>query len=106
MTHSNRLIMQFEQLAKKTNRDIINAEIEVVTLNELKEVAELIAQSRAAYLKCFFDLAKSHGTTSCSPTDAEMQELQRLRGRFRDLVDASKALETAILRDYLDLNIN
>ena len=105
-SNSNRLIMRFEQLVRQINRDIINPEIDVLTLDELRPVAELLARSRAAYLKRLFTIAKAHAKQDGLPSDEEMSEIRKLRQNYTELADASKALEVAIQREYLDLSVD
>lgn len=104
MTNSNRLLMKFEQLTRQINRDIINPEIEVLTIEELRPVAELVAHTRAAYLKHLFKVSKHHSETGELPNSDELDELHKLRQSYIELADASKSLEIAIQRDYLDMS--
>ncbi|MBB3169268.1 hypothetical protein [Simiduia aestuariiviva] len=101
---TNRLLMEFERLLREANRAAINPILDELTLAKLKPMAELVARARAAYLKRLHDLAVQYEGTEDLPTDAEMTALAELRGRFLDLVEGSKSIETAIQRGYLDVN--
>jgi len=99
----NRLLLRFEQLLRETNREIINPEINVLSIEDLKPVIEMVARARAAYLKALYDLAVTHKKDQSLPSPAEMEGLQTLRTRFLDLADGAKSIEVAIQREYLDI---
>jgi hypothetical protein len=95
--------MQFEQLLREVNREIINPEIEELSLEKLRPIAQMVARSRAVYLKRLYELAQSYKDNKGIPTAEEMIELKLLRERFIDLADGSKSIEISIQRGYLDL---
>jgi hypothetical protein len=99
----NRLLLRFEQLLRETNREIINPEINVLSIEDLKPVVEMVARARAAYLKTLYELSLTHKKDQSLPTSAEMETLQGLRTRFLDLADGAKSIEVAIQREYLDI---
>ncbi len=99
----NRLIMRFEQLLREVNREIINPQIEELSIEQLRPIAELVARSRASYLKQLYDLSKKYNGTTEFPTEAELKELKVSRERFIDLTDGAKSIEISIQRGYLDL---
>lgn len=100
---TNRLILQFEQLLREVNRDIINPEIEELSLKKLRPMAQMVARSRAAYLKHFYNISKQYENTEGLPSPTEMMELKLLRERYVNLADGSKSIEISIQRGYLDL---
>ncbi len=100
---TNRLILQFEQLLREVNREVINPEIEELSLEKLRPMAKMVARSRAAYLKRFYDISKQCDQTEGLPTPEEMMELKLLRERYIDLADGSKSIEISVQRGYLDL---
>ncbi len=102
-TDTNRLLMQLEQLLREINREVINPEIEMLSIDGLRPVVELVARSRAAYLKRVFEVANKHHLSSDIPSQDEMSELRGLRQTYIDLSDASKSVEVAIQRGYLDI---
>lgn len=99
----NRLIMRFEQLLKETNRARINPEIEELSIESMRPIADLVARSRASYLKTLYELAQKYDGSDDFPSDEEMHCLKRLRERFIDLTDGAKSIEVCIQRGYLDL---
>lgn len=102
-TEINRLLLAFERLLREANREAINPILEELTLENLRPVANLVAQARADYLKHLHDLAKQYASKEGLPDEAEMKTLASKRQRFIDLVEGSKSFETAIQRGYLDV---
>tara|TARA_B110000902_G_scaffold61546_1_gene72680 strand:+ start:3845 stop:4165 length:321 start_codon:yes stop_codon:yes gene_type:complete len=100
---TNRLLLQFEQLLREVNREVINSEIEDLSLDKLRPFIHMVAKCRGAYLKSLFDLSVVHSTTKTLPSEEEMAELKVLRERFLDLADGAKSIEISIQRGYLDL---
>ena len=101
--HINRLLMQFEQLLKASNREHINPAIDELCINDLQPIVDLIARSRASYLQHLYELCKKYEGQEEHPSLEEMQKLRAHRLRFEELAEGSKALETSIQRGYLDL---
>lgn len=99
----NRLLMQFEHLLKQANRERINPEIEELAIDDLQPLVDLVARSRAAYLKELYDLSKRYNGKSELPTSDELDHLKASRARFLDLADGAKSIEICIQRGYLDL---
>lgn len=102
-SETNRLLLEFEQLLRVTNREVISSEINVVSLDELNPVIKLVARARAAYLKRLYEIANEHDEGQSMPTKEEMQELRQLHLIFNELVEGSKSIETAIQRGYLEI---
>ncbi len=102
---NNRLLLQLEQLMREINRKAINSEVELLNLDGLRPLVELVARSRAAYLKRLFSMAGAYSESGGLPTNEEMNEVRRLRQNYMDLSDASKSVEIAIQRGYLDLDV-
>lgn len=100
---TNRLLLQFEQLLREVNREVINPEIEELSLEKLRPIIQMVAKSRAAYLKRLYDISKIHDETATLPSKEQMAELKLLRERFIDLADGAKSIEISIQRGYLDL---
>lgn len=99
----NRLLLEYERLMREANHATINPIMEDLSLEDLRPLVEMVARSRAAYLKALHELAAKHQAASALPSDEEMQNLGRLRTSFIDLVEGSKSFETAIQRGYLDV---
>lgn len=98
---SNRLLLLLEQTLKEVNREIIDAEFEKLTINDLKPVLNLVARTRADYLKDLFAVADEF-PDGLPPAD-RVEQLKHHRVRYEELVFASRALETAIERNYLSV---
>ncbi|MDX1451269.1 MAG: hypothetical protein R3183_01845 [Oleiphilaceae bacterium] len=99
----NRLLMQFEHLLKQSNRERINPEIEELAIDDLKPLVDLVARSRATYLKALYELSKKYDGQATLPTQEELEQLKVSRTRFLDLADGAKSIEICIQRGYLDL---
>lgn len=98
---SNRLLMVWEKTLKEVNREIINPKFEVLKIDDLKPVIELVARSRAEFLEELFDIAEEFAKEL--PSEERIARLKQRRERFEELVAASRALEVAIERGYLDV---
>lgn len=96
-------MMQFEQLLRKANRDWINPQIEALSIDGLTPIVTLVARSRARYLKQVYLLCQKYEASDEFPSEAELQELKKLRTCFLDLTDGAKSFEISIQRGYLDL---
>lgn len=101
---TNRLLLEYEQLLKTINREVINPEINVISLEDLHPIAGLVARARANYLKRLYEIAQAHNDSKTLPNEPEIKELKQLRSIFLELVEGSKSIETAIQRGYLDIN--
>lgn len=97
----NRLLLQFEKAVREINREEINPRIDELKLGDLSPVVRMVAHSRARYLKGFFDLAAITGDDL--PMPEQIKKLKIMRETYEELVAASKALEVAIERGYLDV---
>jgi len=100
----NRLLLQIERAMRAINQGTIKPVLPELTLDDLNPVITMVARTRARYLQELFDLA-----TSCqdgSPTDDQIARLRRLRLSYEEQVAAAQALETAIHRGYLDVQID
>lgn len=101
-TEIKRLLMEFERIMRDINRDAINPEIPELHMDQIKPVLQMVADARAEYLAAFFHCPQEAGEDG-KPDDAQIKKLHRLRIRYEELLEASKALETAISRGYLDV---
>ncbi|MCW8932830.1 MAG: hypothetical protein OQL19_21645 [Gammaproteobacteria bacterium] len=98
----NRLLLQFEKAVREINREEINPKIPELKLEGLNPVVQMVARARARYLKGLFDL--SNVLDGELPAPEQIKKLKSLRETYEELVEASKALETAIERGYLDVH--
>jgi hypothetical protein len=99
----NRLLLEFNRLLKKANRDHINPEIEELNVEGLKPIIDLVARSRAVYLKEVYQIGKKYESNAAFPSAEELKKLKVLRARFLELAEGAKSFEVSIQRGYLDL---
>lgn len=99
-TEINRMMLEIDQTIKDINREVINPEIRELAMGDLVPVFNLIAKTRAAYLKELFDIAK---ISEEMPSKDQVERLGNLRKTYDEMLSASKALLTAIERGYLDV---
>jgi len=99
----NRLLMQFDHLLRQANREQINPVIEELAIDDLKPIIDLVARSRASYLKQLYELSKQYSESESLPSSDELKRLKAYRNRFLDLADGAKSIEICIQRGYLDL---
>lgn len=97
---SNRLLLEFEKLRREINRSVINPAIPDLNLQSLQPLITLVAEARRDYLAHLLELAKNGGTPLAS---AQVAELKMRRETYEELANAASALETAIQREYLDV---
>ena len=98
----NRLLLRFEQSVRDINRDMINPQIEELTLSDLDPVIKMVASARARYLKELFDMASVFDGEV--PRPEQIKRLRQFRESYEELVAGSVALENAVERGYLDVN--
>ncbi|MCW5584546.1 MAG: hypothetical protein KIS75_00305, partial [Chromatiales bacterium] len=55
----NRLLMELERTMRAVNHEVINPQIQALTIDGLRPVLCLVANARARYLKALFDLGAS-----------------------------------------------
>ena len=99
----NRLMLHFERIFRDANKKYINPEIEEVSVDDLAPMINLVAKSRAAYLKYMYQLGKKYGDGDDFPSADELKKLKVLRMRFNEVSEGAQAFETCIQRGYLDL---
>jgi len=95
-----RQLLVLEQQRRTINRDTINPEISFDKIEDVDPILTMVAEVRASYLKALFDLANDRDGI---PTAAQIDALRNLRRSYRELVEATNALETAIERGYITL---
>ena len=101
----NRLLLQYDRILRQSNRDHINPEIEELSVEDLKPIANMVAKSRAVYLKELYTLSKKYDENDGFPSAEELKRLKAFRVRFIGLTEGSKAFEVSIQRGYLDLKL-
>jgi len=100
----NRMILLFEKAVREVNREEINPKIPELKLDDLHPVIRIVAQSRARYLKELFDIA-SLTDSGETPSYEQIKKLEILQKSYETLVKGSKAVEVAIERGYLDIDV-
>ena len=98
---NNRLLLKIDTTIRDINREVINAAIPELKMSDISPVMDLVARTRANYLKELFDLAEVAGNGMPSPE--QIRQLGVLRETYEELVKGSQALETAIQRGYVDV---
>lgn len=99
--NTNRLLMELEHTMRSVNREVINPQIQALTVDGLRPVLALVARARGRYIRALLDLGGR--SPDEGPSEEELQELARLRHEFEELMHAAKTVETAIQRGYLDI---
>ncbi|PIE44508.1 MAG: hypothetical protein CSA50_00205 [Gammaproteobacteria bacterium] len=99
----NRILMQFEHLMRQSNRERINPVIDELAIDDLKPIIDLVARSRADYLKHLYDLCSKYHGSDGLPSPEELKRLRAYRNRFVELADGAKSFEISIQRGYLDI---
>lgn len=97
----NRLLLLWEKALKDTNREVINPQFAELSIEDLKPVIEVVARARAGFLKELFDIAGE--SEDSLPSEERIRLLKQHRERYEELSAASRALEVAIERGYLDV---
>jgi len=100
----NRMLLLIEKSVREINREEINPIIPELNLEDLHPTIKLVAQARARYLKQLMDIASLADTDSV-PSQQQIKKLKELEDTYYTLVNASKAIETAIERGYLDIKV-
>ncbi len=101
-TENRRLLIAFESELREINRQTINPAFAKLKLADLKPVMLMVAKARARYLRALYDTAlKAPDNT---PNAADIEHLTQLRHVYEELLKGSQALETAIEREYLDVD--
>lgn len=100
---AKRLLMRFEQMLRTANREVINPAIDEMSLDGLKPMVNLVARTRARYIKYLWALSKKYDGSEAFPSDEEMKKMALLRARYLELADGAKSVEVCIERGYLDI---
>lgn len=100
-TKRHRLMLMLERHIRKINSEVINPEFPELKLEDLEPIIRMVARARGAYLKEVFKVTLAAGHKL--PSSEQVDHLTEKREIFEELLAASKALETAIDRGYLDV---
>jgi hypothetical protein len=101
--NSNRLLMELERVMRSINHEVINPQINELSIDDLRPVLGMVAHARARYLKALFALGANEAGIEERPSQAQFEDLRALRAEYDELINGARALETAIQRGYLDV---
>ena len=99
---NKRLLMEIERRIRETNRSTLNPLFPEFTPEQIEPSTQMVADARAEYLLEFNRLTQ----LSVEGNHIDYNEVKSLRDKrliYEELLAASKALETAIERGYLDV---
>ena len=99
---NKRLLIELERVMKDVNRETINPLLPELNLADLTPLMTMVATARASYLDEFFKLSEKFNNAQ-ELTPELVKNLRFARLIYDELVEASKALDTAIERGYLDV---
>lgn len=97
----DRLLMNLERAMRVVNQEVINPAIPELTTADIEPFIRMVARVRAAYLKALFELAR--GVGDGVPSADQVAHLRTLREGYEECVAGTRAIETAIKREYLDV---
>lgn len=101
-TEHNRLLLQIERAMRAINQATIKPVLPELTLADFDPVISMVARTRVEYLQALFEISKACGDGV--PDEDQIAHLRTLRLSYEEQVAATKALETAIQRGYLDVH--
>ncbi len=97
-----RLLIQLEKAMREVNRDTLNPLFEELTPGDILPITELVAKARGDYIHELFNLSQLPQAKQKLSTDL-VKSLRFKRLIYEELLGASKALDKAIERGYLDV---
>lgn len=95
-----RLLIEIEKAVREVNRATINPITEELGLEDVQPILNLVARTRAAYLRELFTITEEAGEGM--PSVDAVKKLRQLRTIFEELRSAAQALQIALERGYLD----
>lgn len=96
-------LQEIEREIRKINREIIHRDIDKIERQQIMDLARVVAEHRARYLKAGMNLAKA---TMGSPEEQELiRALPGLRREFETAREVFAALERAIEQAYVDVEL-
>ena len=101
----SRMLLMFEQSVRQINKEEINPKIPELKLKDLHPVIQLVARARAKYLKELMNIANITESDQL-PSPEQIKRLDDLHNTYQSLLNGSKAVEIAIDRGYLDVEID
>jgi hypothetical protein len=101
---NNRLLLEMEQMIREINRAEINPCIPKLKLSDIDPLLRLVARARSHYLRALFEVAEK--TKEGLPSPEQLKHLRVLRLTYEELLQGAHAIDTAIERDYLDVQLD
>jgi hypothetical protein len=99
---NKRLLIELDRAMREINRDTLNPLLNELTPGDILPIMEMVAKARGHYLQELFKLAKL--STEGQELNADkVKELRFSRLIYKELIEASHALDIAIERGYLDV---
>lgn len=99
---NKRLLIEIERVMREINRETINPLFDELSITDLNPAMKMVAKARGKYLKEFQLLSEKIEQGQEINPDL-VKNLRYLRLIYDELACASKALDTAIERGYLDV---
>lgn len=99
---NKRLLIGLDRAMSEINRDTLNPLLNKLTPGDILPIMEMVAKARGHYLQELFKLSKI--SAEGRQLNSELvKELRFSRLIYNELLEAYKALDTAIERGYLDV---
>ncbi|GAB6039639.1 hypothetical protein [Endothiovibrio diazotrophicus] len=96
-----RMLMEVDRLRRLVNRAEINPRVRELRIEDIDPIVSCMARARAAYIEHLFEVANGIGDQD--PKLEDVTRLRELGSIYEELLKATKALELAIERGYLDV---
>jgi len=97
----DRLLMNLERTMRVINQQVINPGIPELATGDIEPFIRMVARVRATYLKQLLEVARAVG--DALPTSEQIARLREMRLSYEECIAGTKAIETAIKREYLDI---
>ncbi|MFK5985223.1 MAG: hypothetical protein QM479_07335 [Pseudomonadota bacterium] len=101
---NKRLLIELERAMREVNRDTLNPLFEKITPEEMQPIIQMVATARGKYLEELFKLSRIP-TENLKLNTETVKKLRFARLIYDELLEASKALDIAIERGYLDVEL-
>ncbi|MCU7835311.1 MAG: hypothetical protein KZQ83_08650 [gamma proteobacterium symbiont of Taylorina sp.] len=99
---NKRLLVLIEKLMREINRETINPLFPELVLADIDPIIKMVATTRARYLKELFKLSML-SRNGQKVTFEMAKDLHQSRLVYEEMIEASKALDIAIERGYIDI---
>lgn len=96
-------LQEIEREIRKVNREVIHRDIPRIERRDIMDLAKVVAEHRARYLKAGMQLA--HAELGSAEEQELIRTLPGLRREFETARDVFAALERAIEQAYVDIEL-